>query len=205
MSEVKEQQDSAERHDAIVEAVMKAVQDESPVTGPARCVEICLAYHVDPEWVERQGCALASPSIGAIAKWCGWSQRAVEISLRNLEDAERIKRTGALKERGVVEYRLLLEQYVTQCDRTFPYGRTLYYEGDDPERFRAEIKEEFGLDVAADYDRYIPGSDQPLPRIPWGEWCEASGGDRFQMFTFKCPPEYVDAIYGTGLRWPVGT
>lgn len=49
----------------------------------------------------------------------------------------------------------------------FPEGRHIYYEGDDPEGFRAEIREKFDFD---------PG-EQPDQG-------------------FDCPAELLDAIYG---------
>jgi hypothetical protein len=56
-----------------------------------------------------------------------------------------------------------------------PEGRFIFYEGDDPKGFRREIKAEFGFD--------------PGPKPDEG---------------FHCPPEHLDAIYGTG-RFPMGS
>jgi hypothetical protein len=64
------------------------------------------------------------------------------------------------------------------CDEQgelFPEGRFIFYEGDDPKRFRREIKAEFGFD---------PG---PAPEEG-----------------FLCPPEHLDAIYGDE-RFPTGS
>jgi len=54
-----------------------------------------------------------------------------------------------------------------------------FYEGDAPEGFVAEIKSEFGFDPSADKR--------------WGE-----------VFAFACPPEHLDAIYGSE-RFPLGS
>jgi hypothetical protein len=83
-----------------------------------------------------------------------------------------------------------------------PDGAIRYYEGDDPEGFRAEIKAEFGLDVADEYDE--PGV---LP-IKFGTWREVNGRgepcEPWQDLRFFCPPEHIDAIYGSE-RWPLGS
>ena len=81
-----------------------------------------------------------------------------------------------------------------------PNGRVLYYEGDDPDGFRAQIKAEFGFDPADDYD---PGPN--LRRVPWGEEFELETGRRFRSYSFECPPEHLDAIYGDPHRWPIGS
>jgi hypothetical protein len=80
-----------------------------------------------------------------------------------------------------------------------PQGAVRYYEGSDPEGFRAEIKDEYGFDVADEYD---PGPG--VRRWAWGEWLETEDGQRFQVFAFFCPPEHIDAIYGSD-RWPLGS
>jgi hypothetical protein len=56
----------------------------------------------------------------------------------------------------------------------FPEGRYIFYEGDDLTRFAKEIKKKFGFDV------FQNGS-----------------------FGFHCPPELLDAIYGSG-EYPIG-
>ena len=61
----------------------------------------------------------------------------------------------------------------------FPDGRVIFYEGDDPEGFRAQIRTEFGFD--------------PGDTLSWE-----------MSYSFHCPPEYLDAIYG-GSRWPMGS
>jgi hypothetical protein len=61
----------------------------------------------------------------------------------------------------------------------YPGGRWIWYEGDTPEKFAAEVLAETGFDV----------------RPHWEE--DPSG------WQFFCPPQYLDAIYGG--RWPVGS
>jgi hypothetical protein len=63
----------------------------------------------------------------------------------------------------------------------FPSGRQIYYEGDNPEGFALEIKERFGFD----------------PRI-------SSGWDEEHGYSFVCPAEFLDAIYGSEL-YPMGS
>jgi hypothetical protein len=62
-----------------------------------------------------------------------------------------------------------MRKYEREWSELFPTGRFIFYEGDDPEGFRREIKAEFGFD--------------PGPRPDEG---------------FHCPPEHLDAIYGVG-------
>lgn len=74
----------------------------------------------------------------------------------------------------------------------FPNGRTIFYEGDDPEGFCKEIKAEFGFDPRErPGDFTIPGH-APSP-MTWE-----------QHRAFHCPPEHLDAIYASG-RWPMGS
>lgn len=63
----------------------------------------------------------------------------------------------------------------------FPLGRDLFYEGDDPEGFAAQIRSEVGLDVSAGRG-----------------WAHARG------WRFHCPPEFLDVIYGSE-RFPLGS
>lgn len=75
----------------------------------------------------------------------------------------------------------------------FPEGRVIYYEGDDPDWFRAEIRAEFGFD---------PGDD-----AGWGEWVGSEPRHRpgsYQSYSFHCPPEHLAAIYESG-RWVMGS
>jgi hypothetical protein len=64
----------------------------------------------------------------------------------------------------------------------FPEGRTIFYEGDDPETFAQEILAEFGFNPVAD------------PLWLTNAVCPA----------FRCPPEHLDAIYGSN-RWELGS
>jgi len=74
----------------------------------------------------------------------------------------------------------------------FPAGRHIYYEGGDPDGFRAQIREEFGFD---------PG-DHRL----WGDWTGDTPDDPegFKSYGFDCPAEHLDAIYGSS-RWRLGS
>jgi hypothetical protein len=77
-----------------------------------------------------------------------------------------------------------------------PEGRSIFYEGDDPQGFCREIQAEFGFDPSAD--------------ALWEEHASAAGYDTSRGFgwetcqCFWCPPEHLDAIYGSG-RWPLGS
>lgn len=75
-----------------------------------------------------------------------------------------------------------------------PNGRTIYYEGDDPEGFCRAIKEEFGFDP-----RDLPGRNI-FTDEPEHSWCNCP----FCPHKFHCPPEHLDAIYDSG-RWPMGS
>jgi hypothetical protein len=74
----------------------------------------------------------------------------------------------------------------------FPRGRHIYYEGDEPQKFADEIRTEFGFDPSADeyWGLLIPGDDLH--------------DDAFTSYCFRCPPEILDAVYGSG-RWPMGS
>jgi hypothetical protein len=76
----------------------------------------------------------------------------------------------------------------------FPEGRTICYEGDDPAQFCQDILREFGFDPSADaaWGKHGIGGDP--------EWDDPFGRDLW----FHCPPEHLDAIYGTR-RFPVGS
>ena len=78
----------------------------------------------------------------------------------------------------VVEARGILESF--KWAEQFPNGRSIFYEGEDPNGFAETIREEFGLDVTADEDA----------------WVSSCG--------FHCPTEHLDAIYGSG-RFPIGS
>jgi hypothetical protein len=46
---------------------------------------------------------------------------------------------------------------IASWDELCPAGARRFYEGDDPEGFRAEMWQEFGFEVAADDPWYRPG------------------------------------------------
>ncbi len=66
--------------------------------------------------------------------------------------------------------------------KLYPEGRDLYYDGEHPEEFAKSIREEFGLDPAAD----------PL----WGKRIEGGAGQAGSVsYGFHCPAEKLDGIY----------
>jgi hypothetical protein len=68
----------------------------------------------------------------------------------------------------------------------FPEGRVIYYEGDDPEGFVAEIKKRFNFDPSADDGwSYVANGLPPFRR-------------------FFCPAHLLDRIYGDG-NYPMGS
>jgi len=69
---------------------------------------------------------------------------------------------------------------MTKWKELFPEGRFIYYEGDDLMAFLRKIRAEFGFN---------PGS--------FASVLAANKG-------FHCPPEHLDAIYGSG-RFPMGS
>jgi hypothetical protein len=73
----------------------------------------------------------------------------------------------------------------------YPEGRELFYEGDDPAGFAAEINLNYDLDPAAspNWGVHIPASD---------------GLNAFTSYAFHCPAKYLDTLYGTG-RYPLGS
>jgi hypothetical protein len=71
----------------------------------------------------------------------------------------------------------------------FPDGRTIFYEGDDPHGFARTIRQEYGFDPSLDDG--------------WGVPLDVDGR-RHIMFQFFCPPEHLDAIYGSS-RFPLGS
>jgi hypothetical protein len=75
----------------------------------------------------------------------------------------------------------------------FPDGRMLFYEGDDPDGFRAEIIAECGFDPA-DRPGYFSWPDGDWTPLDWD-----------QHRAFSCPPEHLEAIDGRHRRWPIGT
>jgi hypothetical protein len=81
------------------------------------------------------------------------------------------------------------ELAATTWSSLFPQGRHIFYEGDDPTGFVNQIESEFGFSPALD------------PR--WGQWIN---GDAFSFtsYSFHCPTEHLDAIYGSD-RFPMGS
>jgi hypothetical protein len=73
----------------------------------------------------------------------------------------------------------------------FPEGRHIFYEGDDPEGFRAEIQEKFGFDPANSSSWGVLISDGP------------DDEDAFTSYGFDCPAEHLDAIDSD--QYPIGT
>ena len=68
--------------------------------------------------------------------------------------------------------------------KLYPEGRDLYYEGEHPDKFAEAIREEFGLDPAAD--------------LLWGKRVEGDyGGPGFTVYGFHCPAHLIDAVYST--------
>lgn len=63
----------------------------------------------------------------------------------------------------------------------FPHGRTIFYEGDDPAGFAAQVKSEFGFDPS-----------------------ESEGWTAEYDWRFDCPAEHLDDIYGSD-RFPTGS
>lgn len=85
----------------------------------------------------------------------------------------------------------------------FPGGRDVYYEGDDPDGFTAEIKNKFGFDPAASPHKF--GFGPALTPAPyWGE--TVNGGDTETptvSYPFHCPAEHLNAVYGGD--YPIGS
>lgn len=77
----------------------------------------------------------------------------------------------------------------------FPEGRVLTYEGDDPVNFVKEIKKRFGFNPA---DRHVN-----FATLTYDDGAKSTWNER-DCYTFHCPSEYLDFIYGTG-RYPVGS
>lgn len=122
--------------------------------------------------------------------------------------------------------------------KLFTNGRTIYYEGDDPEGFRAQIKAEFGFDPGDDpkWGEFVPEEPgtpegarlyaerqaehkariQQLQQagVPFKakdyefsmtkeEW-ESVPVPAYTNYAFLCPPEHLNAIYGSR-RFPMGS
>jgi len=104
----------------------------------------------------------------------------------------------------VAEAEAILVQ-VAPWSQLCPDGRTLYYEGDDPDGFARAVKTQFGFDVA-EHRGYWPvkNDDESYSYKPHSEptWNESHG------WQFHCPVEHIDAIYGDETfrrRWPLGS
>ncbi len=76
----------------------------------------------------------------------------------------------------------------------FPDGRTIFYEGDNPARFAPTIRTEFGFDPTRD-----EGWGVLIDPADFGRSAEPH-----TLYQFFCPPEHLDAIYGSG-RFPLGS
>ena len=72
-----------------------------------------------------------------------------------------------------------------------PEGRDIFYEGNEPEKFAAEMLAEFGFDPSDN-----PGWGRHFPA---DETCPA-----FYSYPFHCPAEHLDAVYGSD-RWELGS
>ena len=71
----------------------------------------------------------------------------------------------------------------------FPEGRYIFYEGDDPKGFVADMKRKFNFDPSKDpswnWRRSVPRG---------GSGCE-----------FLCPAHMLDEIYGCDSKYPMGS
>lgn len=86
-------------------------------------------------------------------------------------------------------------------------GRTVFYEGGDPEGFRRQVIAEFGFDPAAVEYRGRDGQAGELAgAASWHEWVpgEHVGDGGFWSYGFWCPRPAYDEVYSSG-RWPVGS
>ncbi len=73
----------------------------------------------------------------------------------------------------------------------FPTGRDIFYEGETPDEFAAEIAERFGFDPRKD-----------------PHWWDVIEGDEdmepFVSYRFHCPAHLLDPIYGNP-EYPLGS
>ena len=79
----------------------------------------------------------------------------------------------------------------------FPDGRTIFYEGDDPEAFRKLVKTEFGFDPS-EHPGDLTGLYNRLDAPRESTWDEQHG------WSFHCPAEHLNAIYSNS-RFPMGS
>ena len=82
---------------------------------------------------------------------------------------------------------LTTDNRIETWDELCPDGALRFYEGDDPEGFRAEMLNEFGFDPAADH-----------PEFPSGGWSAEHG------WAFVVPAGLVGEVDGSE-RWPLGS
>jgi hypothetical protein len=125
-----------------------------------------------------------------VAGFCDRTRDKEPMRTRMETDAEFLARGARGSRRRIIEGAAPVDRVAIRKRRfdkgttttwreLFPEGRHIFYEGDDPEGFCAEVRAEFGFD----------------PSVPA---CRPDGGG------FWCPPEHLDAIYGSG-RWPMGS
>lgn len=73
----------------------------------------------------------------------------------------------------------------------FPNGRSLFYEGDSPDEFAADLAATYGLDPRTDH-----------------RWWEVVDGttvsEPFLSYQFHCPAHLIDVIYGNP-AYPLGS
>ena len=69
----------------------------------------------------------------------------------------------------------------------FPKGRDIFYEGNDPRGFRAEMRAKFGFD--------------PITSPPKGYWHRLTWQ---KERCFNCPANVLDTIYGN-TKYPLGS
>jgi hypothetical protein len=67
----------------------------------------------------------------------------------------------------------------------FPNGRDIFYEGDGPDEFAAEIASKYGFDPRTD-------------RRWWDVIAGDDGAEPLVSYMFHCPSHLLDAIYGNG-------
>lgn len=73
----------------------------------------------------------------------------------------------------------------------FPTGREVFYEGDEPDEFAADLAANYGFDPRKDHR--------------WWEVIEGDGDtEAFVVYGFHCPPELLNAIYGNP-AYPLGS
>ena len=89
-------------------------------------------------------------------------------------------------------------------NRLYPQGRYVYFEGDDPDAFAAEMLT-LGIDVRKPIEN--PEDWNLRPDLRWGELIPSREGDEGEPMPYYCfiiPPGRVEEIYGSD-RWPLGT